>query len=740
MALGLIDPNTIQRDADAIKKAKETKASATISDFSLIREKLKNHLNEYDTFMTADQLHDYIDYVIDKGMCGIDTETTGLDPILNNIVGFSMYVPGRRACYIPLYHISNITFMPVPGQMSVDVVKQELQRAQDSGVKWIYHNYVFDRRVIKNHVGVALTAYWDTQKAWRYLNENESSKLKVLNQKYLDSGDEEALTFESLFDGITFDKVPIDVATLYAAGDPVKTWNLYEFEEKIFSKNEQLPHLRDTFLKIEMPVQTVIADMEDKGVYFDDVECEKMRKSWEENLNIKRKEIDKIVEKDSGKILAYTQKHPTTAIKYPLNTSSPKQVSTYLYDVLGCPTGKNGKGTGEDELKRIDNEFCRALLGVRGLEKIYSTYLVALPRAMNPKTHRVHTRYNSYGAATGRMSSSNPNMQNIPSKHNEIRNVFIAPEGKVLISSDYSQQEPRLLAYCSQDPGMLGAYNTGKDIYSWMASLVYNMKYEDCLEHNPDGTTNPDGYKRRKSMKSVILGIMYGMSSSGLADDLHIGRAEAQKILDDFAKAFPSVDSWVSGKIAEAKKTGYVQTVWGRKRRLPSLRLPEFQLEPMEGYTQVSDVLDFDAIASGDVKDGISDDDYNYFMRKLVRCRGYKQKAEIVSEAKSKQIRVIDNGGKIADAQRQAINSIIQGSAADMTKWAMIKIHNNQDLQRLGAELIIQVHDEVIVECPEENKEEAGKILQKCMLEAASDMIDVPMKCDVSFAKRWGDI
>ncbi len=740
MSLGLVNPNTIQRDADAIAKAKQVKASATISDFSVIRERLKNHFGEYNTYTEAEQIHSYFDKVIEFGMCAIDTETTGLDCISDNIVGCSMYFPGEKACYVPIHHISNITFLPIANQVPTDVISAELQRAQDAGVKWIYHNYVFDRRVIKWQLGVKLSAYWDTQKAWRYLNENESSKLKVLNQKYLGSEDDEALTFESLFAGITFDKVPIDVATLYAAGDPKKTWDLYEYEQSIFDRNETLSHLRDVFLKVEMPVQVAIADMIDKGVYFDKEECSRLSAKWEAEIKEKQDILNSIVEKDSGKILSFIQQHPTTAVKYPLNTSSPKQVSIYLYDILGCPVGKNNsKGTGEAELKRIDNEFCRALLDLRGLEKIYSTYLVSLPRAVNEKTGRVHAGYNSYGAATGRMSSSDPNMQNIPSHHKEIRNIFRAPEGKVLISADYSQQEPRLLASCSGDAKMLEAYRTGRDIYSWIASVVYKRPYEECLEHYPDGTTNKEGKELRGSMKSVILGIMYGRSAPGIAEQLNISVQDANAIIQDFYDAFPTVKNWNDDTIERGKQTGFVQTVWGRKRRLPDLKLPEFELYPMEGYTQVADVLDFDSMTEA-TGDGISDADYSYFMRKLMRCRGWKQKQEVEEEAVGKCIRVVDNGGKIADAQRQAINSIIQGSAADMTKWAMIKIHENKNLQALGAELIIQVHDEVILECPKENADAVGEILQKCMLDAAGDMIDVPMKCDVSVTERWGDM
>lgn len=743
MSLGLISPevlNTVKRDADAINKATQVKASATISDFTGVRARLKAHFGEYDTITDENIFKEYISAVKEYGICAIDTETTGLNPMLDNIVGLSLYIPTRKAVYIPINHISNITFIPIPGQLNAQIVADGLRELEESGVKFIFHNYKFDRRVIWHQLGVKLSAYWDTQVAWRYLNENESSKLKVLHSKYCNSVDEEILTFEALFEGITFDKVPIDIATLYAAGDPKKTWELYEKELEIFNRNDTLKQLMNVFLNVEMPIQLVLSDMIDKGVYFDTEECNRLSEIYENQINEKQKVLASIIEKDSGKILTYIQTHPTTALKYPINTSSPKQVSIYLYDVLGCPLGKdNSKGTGEEELKRINNEFCQELLGLRGLEKIYSTYLVSLPRSMNANTHRIHANYNSYGAATGRMSSSDPNMQNIPSHHKEIRNIFIAPEGNVLISADYSQQEPRLLAFCSQDSKLLEAYKKGKDIYSWVASIVYKKPYEDCLENRPDGTFNAEGKELRGSMKSVILGIMYGRTAGGIAEQLKITEAEAKQIIIDFNTAFPTVKNWNDDTLEFGKKTGYVQTITGRKRRLPDLRLPLYQLYPMEGYTQVEDILDFDNINSSG-GDEISAKDYDYFMRKLLNCRSYSQKKEVIEEAKSCCIRVIDNGGKIADAERQAINSIIQGSAADMTKLAMINIYNNKELKELGAELIIQVHDEVILECPECNAEKVSELLKDCMLQAAAQLIDVPMKCDVAVAKRWGEI
>lgn len=732
--------STASKDAAAVSKAS---ARATHEpnaySFESARQKLKNHMDEYDTIRTSKELHNFMEDAVAHKYVAIDTETTGLDPLTCEIVGFSLYVPTRKAAYVPLNHVSAITFMKVPNQLSKEDAAKELRWGEENGIKWIYHNYAFDKRVIKHALGVELSAYWDTQKAWRYLNENESSALKVLTQKYLDTKDDEALTFESLFSGTTFDKVPIGIATLYAAGDPKKTYDLYEFEIKTFDRNDELRKIKDLFLKIELPVQDVLTSMMDTGVQFDNTECQKMRGEWEKELALVKEDVSKIVEEDKDKILAYMRLHPKSPMRYPLNTSSVTQVATYLYDILGCELSKgDGRSTGVDDLKRINNVFCKELLKQRELEKIITTYLDALPQCVN-KDGRIHPSYNSYGAATGRMTCNSPNLQQIPSRHNEIRNMFVAKEGCVLISADYSQQEPRLLAYCSKDPNMIHAYKEGKDIYSWMASLVYKKKYEECLEHNADGSVNEKGKKLRKNMKSVVLGIMYGMSQVGLAENLSISEKEASKILKDFAKAFPAVNKFVLDTVSQAQKTGYVKTVWGRKRRLPELKLKQYELKPGPAYTQVTDILDFDSITEL-TSNKLSDADYALYMNKLTQCRTYMERKKAIEEAERKGIQVIDNGGKISSAKRQAVNSIIQGSASDMTKWAMILIHNNERLKSMDANLVLQVHDEVILECPEESAEEAGRIVKDCMIKAAEDMIDIPMKCDVAIAKRWGDL
>lgn len=731
----LLTPPTNTREGD-----KEVLNRVNITQINNYEKELQSQLDKYECIVDKERLHEYIDKVIEKGVCAIDTETMGLNPMTDSIVGISMYIEGEKGVYIPLQHISHITLQMLPKQISIDDVSKELSRTINN-VNYIFHNYAFDRRVIKHNLGIILPCMWDTRTAWKYLNENESSALKVLYSKYIDSTEDfEDKTFSKLFHGSTFDRIPLKYATAYAGGDAEKTYKLYEFEKSIFARNDILKNLEKVYLEVDLPIQEVIAEMMDNGTKYDFNESARLLSEFEDGLKKVEVKINNILDNDRGRILSYKTHHPKSGLEYPLNLNSPKQIGIYLYDILGHNLIDGKKSTGVADLKRINDDFCKALLEYRELEKISSTYLRALPNAVNKTTGRIHTTYDAYGAATGRMSSKNPNLQQIPSKHKEIRNIFVADTDCVFISADYSQQEPRILAYCSQDKQMIEAFTNGKDIYSWVASIVYKKPYEECLEHNPDGTTNKEGKQLRTNMKSVILGIMYGRSASGIAEQLKIDREEAQGIIDDFYNAFPTVQKWQLKILTEAKKKGYVQTILGRKRRLPELKKLPYELKPKEGYTSVKDIFDFDSVSENDDKKQISDTDYQYFMTALINCRSWNKKQEIIAEANRKCIHVEDNRNRVAEAERQAINSIIQGSASDMTKLSMLEVYNNQELRELGAKLVMQIHDELIIECPKSHSEECAKLLQDCMIKSASKMIDIPMKCDTTISERWGGL
>lgn len=321
-------------------------------------------------------------------------------------------------------------------------------------------------------------------------------------------------------------------------------------------------------------------------------------------------------------------------------------------------------------------------------------------------------------------------MQNIPSKNHDIRQMFVASPGNVMMSCDFSQQEPRAMAAMCGDPIMLQAYKDGKDLYASIASLAFNKPYEECLEFRPDGTTNPDGKNRRTQAKSILLGLLYGRGINSVAEQLHTTKIKAQQIQDKVFKGFPAIKKFEEDSIRMAQELGYVTTYWGRKRRLPDMQLDEFEFKWQPGYGD-DDPLSFDEEA---VQSEIDEETIDYYTRKLHK-NPYKKKA-VYEEANAEGIWIVDNGGKIADATRQCVNSRIQGSAADMSKIAGIIIHNNSRLKELGFKLLVPIHDEYLAECPKENAKECAELFSKCMCEAAKDL-GIPISCDVEITEKW---
>ena len=243
---------------------------------------------------------------------------------------------------------------------------------------------------------------------------------------------------------------------------------------------------------------------------------------------------------------SYITRNPRS-LSYPINYSSPKQLSILLYDIIKvAPVSKdNPRGTGEDILVKLNLSVGNAVLKCRGLEKLIGTYIDKLPKDINPKTGKIHASFNLTGTVTGRFSSSDPNLQNIPSHNKEIRKMFVAEEGCVFVGSDYSQQEPRILAHMSGDEHLIQAYKEGKDIYAWVASLVYKVPYEDCLEFNPDGTTNDKGKERRGMLKAIVLGVMYSKGCCKYCGNIGNNKEEAQKVYNTFFKTFPKIKAFI---------------------------------------------------------------------------------------------------------------------------------------------------------------------------------------------------
>ena len=312
------------------------------------------------------------------------------------------------------------------------------------------------------------------------------------------------------------------------------------------------------------------------------------------------------------------------------------------------------------------------------------------------------------------------------------------------MSSDYSSQEPRsLAAMCYtqlNDSQMRDTFLQGKDLYAEIASKSFNKPYEDCLEFyldengNKTTETNVEGKERRSQAKKILLGALYGRGTASVAEQLGCTIEKAQEIKDSVFKAFPAIKKFEETSMDMAKNLGYVTTVCGTKRRLPELQLDEFEFHWANGVSPNTDILDFTELT--EVSDIVPQDIANKYLVKLRHAK-VSQKQYIISEARQNGITIIDNGGKIADAQRQVVNSRVQGSAANLTKLAMIHLNSDIRLKELGFRLLVPVHDEVIAECPKENAKECARLLSEIMSKAAEEILKMPIGCDVTVSQCW---
>lgn len=712
-----------------------------------------------------EEFSSYITDSIKNGAIAIDTETNNsLDPLTCKIMGLCIYTPRNKNAYIPVNHINRVTKDKLENQVTEEQIKTELQRLIDNNVKIIMHNGKFDYEVIKCTCDIELPIYWDTMIGARILNENERAGLKEQYITKIDSSIEK-YDIEHLFEKVQYEIVDPSVFALYAATDAFMTYKLYEYQLREFSKEEN-KKLFNLFMTIEMPIVIVSAEMELTGICLDieyakrlSVKYHKLLDDCNSRINT---ELNKFQDKiNSWKLTDDAIKRPSKKtgegfgkskleqLEDPINTASTTQLSILLYDILGVEKGidkKSPRGTGEEILKKIAEKYpelsiCNLILEHRGLLKLINTYIDKLPKCQSVKDNRLHAHFNQIGADTGRFSSSDPNLQNIPSHNNEIRMMFTARPGYILVGSDFSQQEPRLLANYAKDENMINAYIDGKDLYAVMASKVYNNKYEDNKEFYPDGTMNPEGKKRRTNMKSLLLGLMYGRGTASIADQIktHKGPAtkediqEAQKITDDFFNSFPKVRKWIDKTQTDAKKNGYVEDVWGRRRRLPDIQLDKFEIKLKDGTVTNFNPL----LGSKGLFTNVNVPIIDKYKKLCDSCRSKKDIDSIKSRASNEGVIIKDNGGFISQAERQCVNARVQGGAASMSKRAMIAVHNDKELKDLGFKLLIAVHDELIGECPIESQEEVKKRLSELMINSAKPECLVPMKCDADSFKSW---
>lgn len=701
---------------------------------------------------TKDQLHDYVTRCIEAGYAGIDTETTGLDRQNDWIVGASLYYPGGVECYIPMKHLVPIFESPYKGQLSYEEVSEEFKRMENSNIRLIFANADYDLAMIYKDLKVDFCDrfYYDVILAWRCLKENElHNDLKFLYNKYVLKGKGDPKRFSDFFSVKLFPFSDPEIAKLYAANDAKITYDLFKWQLPYVTeshpkcKKAHLEAISRLIWDLEMPMVKVCQNMHRTGMYIDKNVANALKKRYREEYNKEMKKLqDMVQEIIDNSTVSYSGKRPFTKGS-DFNPGSPPQVKYLVYDLLRVTKG-NSSGTGKEVLNEINFPVTNQILKVRSLSVLINTFVDKLPNSV-ARDGRIHGQFKQIGADTGRMSSAEPNLQNIPSHAVDIRHMFRATPGYVMLGSDFSQQEPKLTAFVGDIKEMCEGFAHGKDAYALIASVSFNMPYEKCLEFHPDTHEyQPDGKARRSEAKSILLGVLYGRSIPSISDQLYGKRDDmtgeqklkaAQKVFDAVMNAFPGLRNLMINTQNHASQYGYTETILGRRRHLPDMQLPEFEFKAMKGYVNPDvDPLDINTLENRDeIPKHVVDDLKKEFSK-------YKYYGQIAKRTKQlyeeEHIRVINNRPKINDATRQCVNSVVQGSAADLTKMAILNLCNNKRWQEIGGRLLVPVHDELITEVPEQYAEEGAKILSDCMCGAASFM-PFPITCDVETSYRW---
>lgn len=676
------------------------------------------------------ELHRYIDVAIANGVIAIDTETNNsLDPLTCLLMGACIYTPGEKNAYIPINH-TDLDNNLLPNQLSESDIKEEFDRLKET--KIIMHNGKFDYEVIKCTCNCDLDIYWDTMVGSKILNNTEKAGLKEQYISKIDSSIEK-YSITSLFDNIPYAYVDPEIFAYYAATDAFMTYELYQYQVAEYAKPENI-RLYYIFKEVEMPIVKIAGNMELTGIYIDQDYAQKLAKKYHLLLDDIECKVNIELNKYKQNLEGFSNINPEVYSKLdnPINIDSNTQLAILLYDILKIepPDKKNPRGVGENILNQINIPLTSLILKKRGLLKLVNTYIDKLPKSINENDKRLHAQFNSIGTDTGRFSSSSPNLQNIPSHNKDIRMIFAAEPGNVLVGSDFSQQEVRLMAEYSNDQTMLDAYIHNKDFYATVASKVYHNNYEDNLEHFSDGSLNPAGKKRRSNVKSIVLGLLYGRSAASIAEQTGETFEEASKIIETFFNEYKSVKEWIDKTHQSAHQTGFVEDLWGRQRKIPDILLPNYEVN----YSKVNPI--FNPLLGSTSKFGINNDKLNYYKTAVAKCKTRKEINNLKLTAAKDGIYIKDNTGFIASAERQCVNARIQGSAATLTKLAMIKIANDSELNELGFKMLICVHDEIIGECPEINSQKVADRLSYLMVNAAPEL-KVPMKCDATIEQCW---
>ena len=599
-----------------------------------------NTSRNYETILTNDGLDRWLAKLGAADLVCFDTETTSLDPMTAKIVGMSFSVEAGSAAYLPLKH----DYFDAPEQLNFAETLAKIKPIlENPAIKKVGQNFKYDQHVLANH-GIALNGIEHDTLLQSYVFESHKTHgMDDLAMRHLDL---KTITFQEVAGKgakqVTFNQVTVEVAAEYAAEDADITLQLHQAMYPQIAADAKLDYI---YSYIEMPSSNVLFSIERNGVLID-----------RDMLNIQSNEI-------GMKLVALENKAYELAGQ-PFNLASPKQLQEILFGKLGIkPTKKTPSGapsTDEDVLQELalDYPLPKVLLEYRGLAKLKSTYTDKLPRMINPATGRVHTSYNQAVAITGRLASSDPNLQNIPVRSAEgrrIREAFIAPAGSHIVSADYSQIELRIMAHLSQDEGMLQAFANNEDIHRATAAEVFGVEREAV-----------DNEQRRYA-KVINFGLIYGMSAFGLAQNLNIERSAAANYIERYFSRYPGVRKYMENTREIAKQKGYVETYFGRRLWVPEINSA--------------------------------------------------------------------NGMKRAGAERAAINAPMQGTAADLIKLAMIAVDKWLKDEKLASKLIMQVHDELVLEVPDNELELVKTQLPLLMQHVAK--LDVPLLAEVGVGDNW---
>ena len=599
--------------------------------------------SNYHTIRTKNELDELIEVMKKAPYISFDTETTSLDYMNAELVGVSIALKPNEAFYIPINH----NYEGVEKQLEEHFVLEALKPFLESDeIPKIGHNLKYDRHILQN-LGIDLKGKLLDTMLFSYVNNSTITRhnLDAVSKRYLNIN---PTSYEDVAGKgakqIPFSEVSIEVASEYASEDADISLKLYEHIEPLVQKETKLAKL---YSEIEGPLIYTLGDIERNGVLIDS-----------EKLNEQSKELE-------AKILKLEQKVQKSAGE-DFNLGSPKQLQEILYEKLGLPvikkTPKGQPSTAESVLQELSMDFpiVQDILSYRAISKLKSTYTDKLPKMVNSNTGRVHTSYHQAVTATGRLSSSDPNLQNIPIRSEEgrrIREAFIAPDGYKILAADYSQIELRIMAHLSRDQGLMDAFAKGQDIHQATAAEIFSINIDEV-------TAN-----QRRSAKAINFGLIYGMSAFGLSKQLQITRAEAQNYIEQYFDRYPQVKHYMDETKQSAKKMGYVETVFGRRLYLADIESSNYQR------------------------------------------RQY--------------------------AERSAINAPMQGTAADLIKMAMVLLHQKIREESFEAKIIMQVHDELVIEVNENQQDELSELTKNIMSEISK--LDVDLKVDADIGNNWDE-